>query len=399
MATAGRHANLNVRRSGGGNIVVMRCRLTLSLLLAIASPALADETTTRPAGVGKYEVGTAVYAGDTILLDYYPKQQLVREQHLPEQSKFPAIDAHCHWSMEQDPEAMLAAMDERNLTHAVNLSGGDSIEEVTAMKERFADDRFVIFCNLDYSHLGDDDYYRQYLRDAKAAGARGLKIFKSLGLTVRDAEGRRVSVDDPRLDAAWETCAELGFPVLIHTGDPAAFFDPVDEHNERWTQLYRHPDWSFSGPEWPSRQELLHERDRMIAKHPDVNYIGAHVANEAEDLASVAERMKAMPNLYADISGRVAELGRQPYSARRFLLEFQDRVLFGTDRYPGRPDQPRYRRYFEFLETDDESFAYHEHDYSPNGEWKIFGVFLPDEVLEKVYRGNAAKLLNLPAAE
>ena len=133
----------------------------------------------------------------------------------------------------------------------------------------------------------------------------------------------------------------------------------------------------------------------MIARHPETNFIGAHVANEAEDLASVAERMRKLPNLYADISGRVAELGRQPYTARRFLTEFADRVLFGTDRYPGRPDQPRYRVYFKFLETDAEYFDYYEHPFPPTGEWKIYGVFLPDEVLRKVYFGNAAELLDL----
>ena len=353
-------------------------------------------TRPRPEGAGGEEVGTAAYAGGTVLLDYYPKSQLQTPQPTVEAAKFPAIDVHCHWGLDQDPRAMLEAMDRRNLAYAVNLSGGETAESIRGMKGRFADERFVIFCNLDYSKLGDDDYYRRYLKDAKAAGAKGLKIWKNLGLTLRDADGERVAVDDPRLDAVWETCGELGLPVLIHVADPAAFFDPIDGQNERWLQLYRHPDWSFHGEEFPSREQILDERDRMIARHPDTNFIGAHVANEAEDLASVAERMRRLPNLYADISGRVAELGRQPYTARRFILEFPDRVLFGTDRYPGRPDQPRYRVYFKFLETDAEHFDYYEHPFPPTGEWKIYGVFLPDEVLRKVYFGNASRLLDLP---
>ena len=347
---------------------------------------------------GNEVVGTAAYAGDAVVFDYYPKSQLRTPQPTVEAAKFPAVDVHCHWGPDQDPRAMLEAMDRRNLAYAVNLSGGETVESIRLMKERFADDRFVIFCNLDYSKLGDDDYYRRFLKEAKAAGAKGLKIWKNLGLTLKDADGERVPVDDPRLDVVWQTCAEIGFPVLIHVGDPAAFFEPIDGHNERWLQLYRHPDWSFHGEEFPSREQILDERDRMIARHPKTNFIGAHVANEAEDLASVADRMRRLPNLYADISGRVAELGRQPYTARRFLTEFADRVLFGTDRYPGRPDQPRYRVYFKFLETDAEYFDYYEHPFPPTGEWKIYGVFLPDEVLRRIYYENAARLLDLPDA-
>ncbi len=375
---------------------MIRKLLPLTLLLAV-SPLLADASpTTRPAGVGANEVGTAVYAGETILLDYYPKSQLRTPHEMVEQAKFPAIDVHCHWTLEQDPAAMLTAMEQRNLAYAVNLSGGDTVEAVAAMREHFADERFLILCNLDYSKLGDDAFYREYLQEAKAAGASGLKIWKNLGLTLKDATGNRIAVDDPRLDVVWQTCGELGMPVLIHVADPAAFFDPIDGNNERWTQLYRHPSWSFFGEQFPTREEVLAERDRMIARHPRTQFIGAHVANEAEDLASVAGRMQKLPNLHADISGRVAELGRQPYTARRFLIEFQDRVLFGTDRYPGRADQPRYRRYYQFLETADEYFDYHEHDFPPTGDWKIFGVFLPDEALMKIYHDNAASLFGLP---
>ena len=352
-------------------------------------------TMPRPPGVGGAEVGTAIYAGDEILLDYYPTPQLVTKRTIVRQAKFPAIDIHCHWGPDQDASEMLRAMDERNVAYAVNLSGGETAEAIAAMKGQFADDRLIIFCNLDYSRLGDDAFYEQALRDAHAAGAKGLKIWKNLGLTLKDENDQRVPVDDPRLDVVWRTCAELDMPVLIHVADPAAFFEPIDGHNERWMQLYRHPDWAFSADEFPSRAQILDERDRMIARHPETNFIGAHVANEAEDLASVGERMRRLPNLYADISGRVAELGRQPYSARKFIIEFQDRVLFGTDRYPGRPDQPRYRVYFRFLETDDEYFNYYQHPFPPTGEWRIYGVFLPDDVLKKVYHDNAAKLLGL----
>jgi predicted TIM-barrel fold metal-dependent hydrolase len=131
----------------------------------------------------------------------------------------------------------------------------------------------------------------------------------------------------------------------------------------------------------------------MIARHPRTVFISAHLCNSGEDLQRLSRWLDQRPNVYVDLSGRVAELGRQPYAARKFLIQYQDRVLFGTDRYPGRPDQPRNRIYYRFLETDDEYFNYYDHTFPPEGEWKIYGVFLPDDALEKIYNGNSERAL------
>ncbi|MBD3328179.1 amidohydrolase family protein, partial [Candidatus Peregrinibacteria bacterium] len=331
------------------------------------------------------EIGMAVYVGDALLRSYSPDSSLVTDETILERSTYPAFDVHCHWSIEQDPIAMLEAMDRRNISRALNLSGGWG-QNLDAMLEKFHTvdpERFVIFCNIDFSRIDEPDFgeaMSAYLREAKAKGVSGLKIFKSLGLRYRDASGELIPVDDPRLDPIWETCGEIGFPVLIHVADPPAFFKPIDEKNERWMQLKRHPDWSFYGEEFPSLDELFAQRSRMMERHSDTIFIGPHMGSHASDLATAARMLDRHPNLYYDISGRVAELGRQPYSARKFLLKYQDRILFGTDRYPGRTSQPRYRVYYRFLETDDEHFDYHEHTFPPTGEWKIYGVFLPDDV-------------------
>jgi predicted TIM-barrel fold metal-dependent hydrolase len=221
----------------------------------------------------------------------------------------------------------------------------------------------------------------------------GLKVFKSLGLTTRDANGALIAVDDPRLDPIWAACGRLGMPVLIHTADPVAFFSAPDECNERWMQLQRHPSWSFHGPAFPSRDELFAQRDRMITRHPGTTFICAHVGSHADDLAAADRFLTAHPNAYVDISGRVGALGRQPFTARAFLIEHQDRVIYGTDRFPGRPDQPRYRIYFRFLETADEYFDYYDHPFPPAGDWRIYGVDLPDDVLRKIYYGNSDRIL------
>lgn len=343
------------------------------------------------------EIGTAVYVGRDEIRGYRPRPALVVPRSEIDRARYPAVDVHCHWSLDEDPAAMLAAMDERNIARAVNLSGGWG-EELAAMLDRFHrfdPARFVIFCNLDFARIDEPGFGGRAaasLREARAKGVAGLKIFKDLGLRIADGSGALVRVDDPRLDPVWATCGELGMPVLIHTADPVAFFEPVDEHNERWMQLRRHPDWSFHGDRFPGRDELLAQRNRVMARHPDTIFIGAHVGGNAEDLAAAAAVLDAHRNFYVDISGRVAELGRQPYSARRFLIEQQDRVLFGSDRYPGRGAQPRYRIYFRFLETADEYFDYFDHPFPPAGDWRIYGVDLPDDVLRKIYHGNADRI-------
>ena len=344
--------------------------------------------------------GTAVYADGDVVWQYHPTPTLVTDVTRVDKPAYPAIDIHCHWTLEQDPDELLAAMDKLGVKAAVNLSGGSG-ERFDAMIERFhkpAPDRLLILCNLDFTDIGREGWTRsqvEWLREARRKGAAGLKIFKSLGLTIKDTDGELVPVDDPRLDPIWAECGKLNMPVLIHTADPIAFFQPIDRDNERWMQLHRHPDWSFDGDGFPTRDELLAQRNRMIAKHPQTTYIGAHVANNAEDLKRVGRDLDDLPNLVLDISGRVAELGRQPYAARKFVVKYQDRVLFGTDRYPGRPDQPRYTIYYRFLETDDEYFDYYDHPFPPTGDWNIYGIFLPDEVLKKVYLTNAQRVLKL----
>ncbi|NNF42766.1 MAG: amidohydrolase family protein [Phycisphaerales bacterium] len=362
--------------------------LTLSLTPGCRAPAI-----TPPPGIG-----TMVYVNGAAITNYHPTPALRTRRTLVDRAKYPAVDVHCHWEVEADPVAMLAAMDERNVRAAVNLSGGFG-DDLDAMLERFHavdSDRFIIFCNIDFSRIDEPDFgpaAAAAVRAAHAKGVRGLKIFKSLGLRIRDGSGRLVPVDDPRLDPLWAVCGELGMPVLIHTADPVAFFAPIDERNERWMQLKRHPDWSFHGEAFPTRDEVLAQRDRVFARHPGTIFIGAHVGNNAEDLTAAAAALDRHPNLYVDISGRVAELGRQPYTARRFFLDYQDRILFGTDRYPGRADQPRYRIYYRFLETADEHFDYHAHHFPPAGDWKINGLHLPDAVLKKIYHENFDRIL------
>jgi predicted TIM-barrel fold metal-dependent hydrolase len=295
-----------------------------------------------------------------------------------------------------DPNRFISVMDEANVRAAINLTGGWGEKlrrSLTDLGERFPG-RFFVFCQIDYSHLDDPIYLTERIDEAHAAGAKGVKVLKDLGLTLRDRGGNLVRIDDERLDCVWERAGKLGLPVGIHTADPDAFFARVDRHNERYQQLIAHPDWSFYGQGFPRKPELLRQRNRIFEKHPNTRFWGLHMANHPEDLDEVTEWMETYPNLSVELGGRIAELGRQPRRAARFLCRFRDRVMFGMDT---KLTVECYRTYFRFLETEDECFDYPGYPWM--GSWKVSGLGLPEDVLKKLYHDNAARELGLPTLD
>jgi predicted TIM-barrel fold metal-dependent hydrolase len=285
-------------------------------------------------------------------------------------------------------------MDAAGVRTVVNLDGGwgERLAETVRLLDEAHPGRFLTFALVDFEGIDGDDWSEREakrLEESFKAGAKGLKFHKSLGLRIRYKNGKLVPVDDPKLDPIWELCGKHGRPVVIHTSDPAAFFTPLDRFNERWHELNEHPDWLFHGKDYPTREELHAQRNRVIARHPKTTFLCAHFGNNPEDLETVGKWLDTFPNMFIDIDARISELGRQPYSARRFFLEHQDRILFGTDTTPRRS---AYRIYYRFLETDDEYFDSAE-SHHRQGFWMIYGVFLPKEVLEKLYSKNAEKVL------
>ena len=350
--------------------------------------------------------------GRDLSLDRFrPKPMLRVEEHWLPRAKFPVVDVHVHprIRLHHSSEALddyVKVMDGQNIAVCVSLDGGlgeKFIEHREYLWTKYRD-RWVIFANIDWQGQGAlndpaswdcqrPDFSRRMaaeLARAKDLGASGLKVFKMLGLYYRNPDGSLIRVDDPRWDPIWEACGKLGLPVLIHTADPKAFFLPIDEANERWEELKRHPDWSFHGPGFPSYDELMQQFLTVVERHPETTFIGAHVASSAEDSGAVGEWLDKYPNLYVDIAARIAELGRQPYTARRFFIKYSDRILFGTD---GPRVVERLGYHWRFMETEDEYFPYAENAFPPQGFWRIYGVNLPDEVLEKVYNRNAARII------
>jgi predicted TIM-barrel fold metal-dependent hydrolase len=339
------------------------------------------------------------------LQNFAPQSKLVTRTTLVEKPRFPAIDAHNHlgeafgggWEKRPLPE-LLDLLDAAGIRCFIDLDGGWGEDILDAHLEHFkkpAPDRFLVFGGVDWAQWqvhGDKfpAWAAGRLKRQKERGAQGLKIWKELGLQVRDDQGELAAVDDRRLDPIWETAGELHLPVIIHVADPMAFFDPIDENNERWEELGNHPDWAFTSPPFPPFLQIVEGLARLVEHHPNTTFIGAHVGCYAENLAWVGALLDRCPNFHVDISARIGELGRQPYTARRFFLKYADRILFGSDMGPY-PEA--YRVIYRFLETEDEYFNYNAAPIPMQGRWHVHGLYLPDEVLQKVYFLNAERIL------
>ena len=345
-----------------------------------------------------------------LLSDFRPRSTLKVAKTDLQHAKFPVIDVHNHFFFRYRGQRerlgeYVRVMDQNNIAVSVSLDAvlGNETDHLRYLGDEYRH-RLVSFAHIDFIGDGEKSNPKTWassqsgfvrtcveqLKVAKENGVLGIKFFKAFGLTNKNADGSLMKIDDPRWNPIWETCGTLKLPIIIHVADPVAFFQPIDANNERIEELGRHPDWSFHGDPFPSREELLTARNRVIKRHPKTTFIGAHVANNGEDLATVGQWLDEYPNLVVEFASRINELGRQPYSARDFFIKYQDRILFGTD---GPWEDARLKLYWRFLETRDEYFPYSDSQPPPQGYWRIYGIHLPDEVLEKVYFRNALRIL------
>jgi len=324
---------------------------------------------------------------------YDPASTLVVPEHKLAKSKFPFIDVHNHqWNMGSgDLGNLITDMDKLNMKVMVNLSGGNG-NGLRRMTENIKDHypkRFIVFANVSFDNVGANGWtekaVKQLEEDVKN-GANGLKIFKNLGFSVKDVNGKRVTIDDPRLDAIWDKCGELKIPVIIHTADPEPFWEPEDEHNERWLEIKTHPERKRDVNNPAPWETLIEEQHRMFMKHPKTTFIAAHFGWYANNLNKLDSLLTQMPNVVVEFGAVIAELGRQPRAARKFFEKYQDRILFGKDSWA--PEE--YATYFRVLETEDEYFPYHK---KYHAFWRMYGIGLPDSILKKVYYKNAIRII------
>ena len=341
--------------------------------------------------------------------EYSPKSSLVVEENPRKSAKFPFVDVHSHqWKMPgMDFTNLIAEMDSLNMGYMINLSGSgfatfagnQSLMDVSLtkslenIKKQGVSNRFGVFVNIDFNKIDDPDFGTnnvEIIKDAVKQGVIGLKVYKNLGLNLRDNSGERVKVDDKRLNPIWEICGELNIPVLIHSGEPSPFFDPIDKYNERWLHARQKPQSFRNSDEYPSFDEVMQEQYNMFKNNPNTTFINAHLGWYGNDLDKMSAQLDDLPNVYTEIGAVIAELGRQPIRARKFFVEHQDRVLFGKDTYK----KSEFDVYFRILETSDEYFDYYR---KRHAHWKMYGLNLPDSILKKLYYKNARKLFpNIP---
>ncbi len=341
--------------------------------------------------------------GKVTFEEYEPKSTLVTPQHPLKRSKFPFIDVHNHqWEMDSQEKVakLVEGMDKLNMGLLVNLSGrGGASDEAKSnatlynqieLTQKSFPNRFAIFTNVDFSKMDEAGWTEKAVvkltDDVKNHGAKGLKIYKSLGFSVKDGD-KLVPVDDPRIDPIWAKCGELGIPVIIHTADPAPFWQPVDSYNERWLELKTHKgrkrETSKGDFSW---EQLIEQQHNIFRKHSKTIFINAHMGWYPNNLAKLDSLMDVFPNMYVEIGAVIAELGRQPRAAKKFFEKRQDKVLFGKDSYV--PDE--YETYFRVLETEDEYFPYHK---KYHAFWRMYGIGLSDAILKKVYYKNALRII------
>jgi predicted TIM-barrel fold metal-dependent hydrolase len=335
--------------------------------------------------------------------EYSPKSTLVAEKNLKSRSKFPFIDVHSHqWDMSySNLKKLVSEMDSLNMAYMINLSGSGiatfagnqtlmdlNLEKSISNVNQNFPERFGVFLNIDFNMIDHEDFHTktvEIIKDAVSKGAIGLKVYKGLGLSVKDSKGIRVKVDDPRLSPIWNICGELNIPVLIHSGEPSPFFDPIDKYNERWLHARQKPSSFRPSDKYPSFKTVMDEQYNMFKNHPNTTFINAHMGWMANDLDKLGRHLDSLPNVYTEIGAVIGELGRQPRRARKFFIDYQDRVMFGKDTY----NKSEFDVYFRVLETSDEYFDYYR---KRHGLWKMYGLNLPDEVLKKLYYKNALKL-------
>ena len=325
--------------------------------------------------------------------EYDPKSSLVTKETKVDRAKFPFVDVHSHHGnlAPEYVDKLVTEMDSMNMKVMVNLSGGsgERLQKlIAAMKTRHPT-RFIVFSNMTFDDINEPGYgERQAKRleqDVKN-GAQGLKVFKGFGMDLKYKNGERVKVDDPNWDPVWAMCAKLKIPILIHIAEPNVFFDPIDNHNERWLELNQFPQRARPPEKYPTFETLMTERNHMIQKNPKTNFILAHLGYHGNDLARLGKLFDIYPNVYVDNAAILAELGRQPYASYDFHVKYQDRILFGKDIY----NVDEYRAYFRVYETRDEYIEYYR---KRHAFWRIYGFKLPDEVLKKIYYKNAVKLI------
>lgn len=325
-----------------------------------------------------------------------PEHMIVTKETVVEKAKFPVVDIHTHVALyDRDPKEYLKILDETGVAVIVDspmASFGQTTEDGYQMLEKVYPDRYLTFGTIDFNSRHQDDFSKEAITkleaDVKTMGIPGVgethdKGAGVFGHALRPDRRGPVHINDERFMPLWRAAARLKLPVLLHISEPFGNYVKFEEHpNARWGRVSRK--YSLWGTRVLSHAEMMERRNSLMDEIPDLILIGAHMGSLESDLAELGKTLDKYPNFYVEIGQRHTWFGQQPNLARKFFTKYQDRILFGQD---GTKTVAEYRLHFRFLETDDDLIVF-----SKNRP-PVYGLNLPDEVLKKVYYGNAAKLM------
>lgn len=319
------------------------------------------------------------------------------------------VDAHIH--VNGDTEACLALLERLDLKwlNVCVAHTGEEWRTWRAACQALAEEhprRYAWCTTFDVPDFQDSqgaraEYVERVLAELEqdlARGAIACKVWKNVGMELRKPSGAFWMVDDPLFDPIFEHLAREGIPALMHIGEPLACWQPLDETRPHYGYYSRHPEWHmYTKPDYPSHAEIIAARDRMLARHPSLRVIGAHLGSLEYDVAEIAKRLERYPNFAVDTSARMNDLAVQDReTVRQFFDAYSDRVLFGTDMVARDalselPEAEQAERLARFESVYQREFTYYqtEETLSVAGR-EVRGLGLPADVLDKLYYENAA---------
>lgn len=316
------------------------------------------------------------------------------------------IDAHLHLTADH-PEglSLLNDLDLKLLNICVAQdSAGQWRDQAETYQQLMVETptRFGWCTSFDLPRFDDPDYIDRVIAGLEAdfaAGAVACKIWKNIGMEVRKPDGNFLMIDDPLFDPIFDYLTRIDTTLLLHIGEPLACWQPLTEDNPHVGYYRNNPQWHmYQRPEFPHHSEIIAARDHMVAKHPKLRVVGAHFASLEYDVAEVAKRFDRYPNFAVDTSARLLDLTYQPVDkVRQFFLDYQDRILWGTDIVQRRPlsamDTSEQEQVIAGLRTRFQAeldyYALDQRVIVRNRE--VEGLGLPEPVLEKILRINAER--------
>jgi predicted TIM-barrel fold metal-dependent hydrolase len=316
------------------------------------------------------------------------------------------IDAHTHL-IANSPQILdfLVAADIKllGICYVDDLTGKWRAEQAEPYKKLTDEypERYAWLTSFDVSGFGGQEYAEKSiaaLENDLASGAIGCKVWKNIGMEVKEPDGSFLMIDDPVFAPVFAYLEKNGIPLMMHIGEPLECWQPLREGTPHYGYFSEHPQWHMYGKKgFPSHGSLIATRDRVIEKYPELKIIGAHLGSLEYDVRELAKRFDTYPNFMADTSARLTDLMfRDQKIIREFIIKYSDRILFGTDVVQTIPESALRDEIGLFLselkETYRQHFDYFGTDIVVDKGRSIKGLALPDKILEKIYLKNVTGL-------